>query len=234
MRLGWCLMNEIIGHLSRVIGFGLFLFLVVVAGTGLAQTTGSGTINGTLRDPSQGAIPSATVTIHNSDTGIDRTLVTTDTGVYSAPFLPPGNYQITAAKTGFTTIFTKDITLQVGQTRTIDLELPVQARAEEVTVTGVVPIVDSEKTEISQVVSETQQTNLPLAGRRWENFALLTPNTTTDGGTGLVSYRESRRYTTPAPSMGQTTIRLSFPNRKAAPLQVCPMCTAWIRFANSR
>src|SRR5215831_4873208 len=182
-------MNEIIGHLSRVIGFGLFLFLVVVAGTGLAQTTGSGTINGTLRDPSQGAIPSATVTIHNSDTGIDRTLVTTDTGVYSAPFLPPGNYQITAAKTGFTTIFTKDITLQVGQTRTIDLELPVQARAEEVTVTGVVPIVDSEKTEISQVVSETQQTNLPLAGRRWENFALLTPNTTTDGGTGLVSYR---------------------------------------------
>ena len=48
---------------------------------------------------------------------------------------------------------------------------------------------DTEKTEMSQVVSQSQKENLPIAGRRWEGFALLTPNVTTDGGTGLVSYR---------------------------------------------
>ena len=54
---------------------------------------------------------------------------------------------------------------------------------------GQADVVDSEKTEMSQVISQTQKENLPIAGRRWEGFALLTPNVTTDGGTGLVSYR---------------------------------------------
>src|SRR6185312_13856679 len=57
------------------------------------------------------------------------------------------------------------------------------------TVTGTPSLVDTEKTDMSQVVSQSQKDNLPNAGRRWENFALLTPNVTTDGGTGLVSYR---------------------------------------------
>jgi len=155
----------------------------------LGQTTGSGTINGTVRDPAQAAIPGASVTIHNTDTGIDRALSTNDAGLYSAPFLSPGRYEIRVVTSGFTTLTRKDVTLQVGQTLTIDLELTVQAREESVTVTGEVPVVDTEKTEMSQVISQTQQENLPLAGRRWENFALLTPNTTVDGGTGLISYR---------------------------------------------
>ena len=50
-------------------------------------------------------------------------------------------------------------------------------------------MVDTEKTEVSQVISQSAVENLPIAGRRWDNFVLLTPNVTTDGGTGLVSYR---------------------------------------------
>ena len=55
--------------------------------------------------------------------------------------------------------------------------------------TGKPAVVDTEKTEVSQVVSQAAVENLPIAGRRWESFVLLTPNVTTDGGTGLVSYR---------------------------------------------
>jgi hypothetical protein len=171
------------------LGVLMVVFVVFAGSSLLAQTTGSGTINGTVRDPSQGAIPGANVTIRNADTGIDRNVLTNEAGVYSAPFLQPGRYEINVGKPGFTSLARKDLTLQVGQTLTIDLEMPVQAREETVTVTGEAPVVDTEKTEVSQVVSQTQQENLPLAGRRWENFALLTPNTTVDGGTGLVSYR---------------------------------------------
>src|SRR5262249_16031219 len=129
------------------------------------------------------------ITIHNTQTGIDRAISTNEVGVYSAPFLPPGQYEVTAVKPGFATLVRKNVALQVGQTLTIDLSLSVQATEQTVTVTEEVPIVETEKTESAHVISMSQQENLPLAGRRWENFALLTPNVTNDGSNGLVSYR---------------------------------------------
>jgi outer membrane receptor protein involved in Fe transport len=162
---------------------------IFLAAAAWSQTTGSGTITGTIRDPNSAVVPDAAVTIHNSDTGIDRSLQTNEAGLYSAPFLPPGNYEVTVAKAGFSKLVRKDVTLQVGQTLTLDLTLSIQAATETVTVSGQVSLVDTEKTEVSQVVSQSQKDNLPLAGRRWESFALLTPNITTDGGSGMVSYR---------------------------------------------
>src|SRR5690348_5642442 len=160
--------------------------VIFLAAAAWSQTTGSGTITGTVRDPNAAAVPDAAVTVHNSDTGIDRSLQTNEVGLYSAPFLPPGNYEVTVAKAGFTKLVRKDVTLQIGQTLTLDLTLSIQAAAETVTVSGQVSLVDTEKTEVSQVVSQSQKDNLPLAGRRWESFALLTPNITTDGGSGMV------------------------------------------------
>jgi hypothetical protein len=165
------------------------LSAVWLSGTAWGQATGSGTITGTVTDPKQAAVPEASVTIHNTDTGIGRAATTNEVGLYSAPFLQPGRYEITVGKPGFAKLLRKDITLQVGQTVTIDLTLTLQATSETVTITAETPVIDTEKTEMSQVVSQTQKDNLPLAGRRWESFALLTPNITTDGGTGLVSYR---------------------------------------------
>ena len=118
-----------------------------------------------------------------------QALATNGAGIYVAPFLPPGMYEITATKAGFAKVLRTNLTLQVGQTLTIDIPLPLQTTTETVTVTGEPSVVDTQKTDMSQVVSPTQQENLPLAGRRWESFALLTPNVTTDGGSGLVSYR---------------------------------------------
>src|SRR5215469_9636700 len=165
---------------------GLFFFAALAA---WGQTTGSGTITGTIRDPNQAVVPGASVTIHNVGTNVDRAVETNEVGAYAAPFLPPGDYTVSASKSGFTKLVRTDVMLQVGQTLTLDLELTVQATAETVTVTGQTAVVDTEKTDMSQVVTQVSKDNLPLAGRNWAQFQFLTPNVTNDGTSGLASYR---------------------------------------------
>jgi outer membrane receptor protein involved in Fe transport len=154
-----------------------------------AQSAGTGTITGTLSDPQGASIPAATVVVRNIDTGIDRTLRTNDAGIYVAAFLQPGRYEIHASKNGFATVVRQGLNLQVGQTLAIDFQLPIKAAQATVTVSGESPVLDTEKTETSEVVSQTLVQNLPINGRRWDNFVLLTPGVTNDGGFGLVSYR---------------------------------------------
>src|ERR1022692_1161019 len=168
---------------------GLLAFLIACPNHAFSQTAGSGTITGSITDASGAVVPAANVTIHNTDTGIERKTQTSDAGVYTAAFLPPGHYSLEAGKSGFASVLHKDLMLQVGQTLAINVALSVQSTQQEVTVTGAAPVVDTEKTEVSQVISESAVSNLPIAGRRWDSFVLLTPNVTTDGTSGLVSYR---------------------------------------------
>lgn len=157
--------------------------------TAAAQVSGSGTITGTVTDPSGAAVPGATIAIRNTATGIERKIDSNDAGNYVAAFLQPGPYEVQASKTGFSGVLRKDIMLQVGQTLALDFAMTVKAAQETVTVTGEAPVVDAEKTEVSQVVGQAAVENLPISGRRWDSFVLLTPNVTTDGTAGLVSYR---------------------------------------------
>jgi Carboxypeptidase regulatory-like domain len=163
--------------------------LAASAPSSVAQLAGSGTINGTITDASGAVVPAVTITIHSVETGADRKTQSNDAGLYNSAFLAPGHYDITAAKAGFATLVRKDVTLQVGEVVTADFSLTVQQTQTEVTVTAEVPLVDPDKTEVSQVVSETAVSNLPVSGRRWDTFVFLTPNVTTDGTSGMVSYR---------------------------------------------
>ncbi len=167
-----------------LLAFGFFL-----ASPAAGQGAGSAVISGTLTDPSGSFVPAAQVVIKNTGTGIERVIESNDAGVYSAPFLPPGNYEVRAGKAGFASVVRTGLSLTVGQTLTLDFKLTLKATQEVVTVSGEAPVVDVEKTETSQTVSESQVSNLPIAGRRWDSFVLLTPNVTTDGTSGLVSYR---------------------------------------------
>ena len=163
--------------------------LVVLSTPAFAQLAGSATITGALTDPSGASVPGASVVARNTSTGMEHASETNDAGVYVAPFLPPGPYELRASKVGFGTVLRKDLVLQVGQTLTINFSMSVQTTQTEVTVTGEAPLVDTEKTEVSQVIDANSVSNLPIAGRRWDAFVLLTPNVTTDGTSGLVSYR---------------------------------------------
>lgn len=167
----------------------LFSLLLLSPGRVFGQLSGYGTIAGTVTDPSGAVVPGAEIVIRNLETSIDRKTVTSEGGVYNAAFLPPGRYEVTASKTGFTAVIRKDLNLQVGQVLTINLGLAVSASQQAISVTTELPLIDADKTEVSQVVSEQAVSNLPIAGRRWDSFVLLTPNVTTDGTSGLVSYR---------------------------------------------
>src|SRR3989449_7578246 len=158
------------------------------AGAAFGQTP-TGTITGTVTDPKGGAMPGANISVHNADTGIDqRPLVTNETGVYSVPLLQPGNYDITASQPGFATVQRKGVSLQVGQTVRIDFEMPVAAQESLVTVTTEVPLLETERTQPAQNISENMVGNLPVSSRRWEQFTLLTPGVNPDGTSGGISF----------------------------------------------
>ena len=163
--------------------------LAVMAMPALAQQAGFGGIAGTVTDQSNAVVAGATVTVIQTDTGIKRTLQTTSTGSYSATFLRPGHYEVTISAPGFVTVIRKDLTVLVGQSLGVDIALPVAATQSTVTITGEAPLIDTEKISTSQEIGQELVGSLPVNGRRYDNFVLLTPNVTPDGSSGLISYR---------------------------------------------
>ena len=153
-----------------------------------AQSSGAGTINGTIADSSHAAVAGASVKVTNTDTGVVHSYTTDTAGIYSAPFLLPGRYMVSASGNGFGTVEAKNLLLLVGQTLTIDLTLAVQSASSTVEVTSETPLLDPDKTEVSQVLDQQLLQNLPVAARNWSDFVLLTPNVAQDGGSGLISF----------------------------------------------
>lgn len=153
-----------------------------------AQTTGAGSITGAVTDISNAAIPGATVTITDTDTGVAHVFTTNSAGLYEAPFLLPGRYKVSATAGNFNTVEARDLTLQVGQTLTVNLALKVSSATTTVEVSSTPAILDVDRTEVSQAVDQELIQNLPVNARNWSSFVLLTPNVTQDGSSGLVSF----------------------------------------------
>jgi Carboxypeptidase regulatory-like domain/TonB dependent receptor len=153
-----------------------------------SQTSGAGTINGTVMDSSHAVVPGAAITVTNTDTGIAHAYAADSAGLYVAPFLQPGHYRVRATAGGFSSVEATNLTLLVGQTLTIDLTMSVQSTATTIEVSSETPILNIEQTEVSQVVDQAIIQNLPVNGRNWSDFVLLTPNVVPDGSSGLVSF----------------------------------------------
>ncbi|MBI4481832.1 MAG: TonB-dependent receptor [Acidobacteria bacterium] len=170
---------------------GCFAWLLLVAcqGPTLGQPTATGTIEGVITDETNAVIPGVTVRIRNVETNVTRELVTDQEGRYRAALLQPGEYEVVAELAGFSTVRRTGIRLEVGFTATVNITMKVSEIAAEVTVTGTAPITEPERVEYTSAVPQVAVENLPINGRRWENFVLLTPGVTPDGGFGLVSYR---------------------------------------------
>lgn len=153
-----------------------------------AQTSGVGNISGTVTDTTGAALANATVTVINSGTAASRTFTTDGSGNYQATFLQPGKYEVVVTSPNFGKVDRQNLTLTVGQTLTVDAALTAGEVATQVVVTSETPLIDTEKTEVSQTVDQTLISNLPVNSRNWSSFVLLTPNVVQDGGTGLVSF----------------------------------------------
>jgi hypothetical protein len=177
---------------SRILQAALALFTLVALHSlplfGQASS-GYGAIAGTATDPSGSVVPNVAVRIRNVGTNAVQTLETNAVGRYQAPTLQPGDYEITAIKSGFANLVRTGVTVAIGQIAVVDLNLTVAGTTETITVAANTATVETEKTEVSTVVNLKDMLNLPLNGRRWDTFAMTAPGVSNDGGFGLLTFR---------------------------------------------
>ena len=180
--------------MTRKLYFGAAL-LSLVGALGLlpcpvaAQSQAAGgAIEGTVTDQSGGVLPGVTVTVRNTATGVTRETTTDATGLYRAPLLPVGPYEVTAALAGFSTTKRPNLQLSIGSTLTADIQMKVSGAQEEVTVTAEVPVIEPARTHQATTVGAVAVANLPVNGRNFIDFALTTPGVTRDTRGGDISF----------------------------------------------
>jgi outer membrane receptor protein involved in Fe transport len=156
-----------------------------------SQSAG-GTIAGRVVDESGAALPGASVTVRNQDTGLTRQTTADDTGAYAAPLLPVGTYEVTASLDGFATTKRPDLALSIGSVLTVDLSLQVAAQEETITVTAEAPVLEAARTAQASTVSARAVENLPTNGRNFIDFVLTTPGVTRDVRLGDISFAGQR------------------------------------------
>jgi hypothetical protein len=150
------------------------LALMLASPVLLAQSTNSGDISGTVTDNTGAAVPGATVTVLNVDTGVSKTYVTNDSGVYDTSSIVAGTYKITFAKSGFSTLVRPSITLIVGNT-SVNAQLSVGSVTQEVVVNTDVPLMKTENGEQTVTFSAETLQALPEVGQDWTQFNILLP-----------------------------------------------------------
>ncbi|MBO0721489.1 MAG: carboxypeptidase regulatory-like domain-containing protein, partial [Blastocatellia bacterium] len=163
------------------------LFILILTGTdGIGQST-SGSITGTVKDTAGAPIADAAVSITEPSTKFARQVKSNNVGVFVAPQLPPGKYNIAVEKSGFKRLEKTEIVLTaIGLVNAGDFVLDVGTVSETVTVTadsGRVEI-QSESGERSGVVTGTQIKELALNGRNYQDFLKTLPGVLTGTVTG--------------------------------------------------
>jgi len=138
----------------------------------------TGVIEGTVLDASGAAVPGVTVTIRNTATGYEVTVITDAAGRFRAVLLPVGPYQVTATLQGFATVVQKGLDLGVGQTLSASIALKQATSAEEIVVTAAAPLIETARTEGSTRIDQKAVEGLPNNGRNFLEFTKLTPGVT--------------------------------------------------------
>ncbi len=156
-----------------------------------SQATG-GAVEGTVTDESGAVLAGASITVKNPATGLVRETPTDGAGVFRAPLLPVGNYDVSASLQGFATTKRSGLTLNIGQTLTLDITLKVAGTQEELTVTAEAPLIEVTRSQQSSTVNDRAVANLPVNGRNFIDFVLTTPGVTRDPRGGDLSFAGQR------------------------------------------
>ncbi|MEJ7606615.1 MAG: carboxypeptidase regulatory-like domain-containing protein [Bryobacteraceae bacterium] len=170
----------------------LNLVLISASLTWAQSETGTATVNGTILDPSGAAVAGASISAVSRQTGFTRTTQSNESGLYTMVRLPAGRYDLSVEMAGFKASKRTDIPLNVGSVVTLDVPLEVGAATEQVTVTADVPLVETTRSQTSTVVNEKAVRELPINGRNFLDFALLTPGVSRDPRGGDLSFGGQR------------------------------------------
>src|SRR6266851_3782938 len=167
-----------------------------LAGAAHAQAVGA-SLSGLITDARGGPVPGATVSIKNLGTGIAREVSSNGDGLYSAPNLLPGTYEVRVAAQGFQTSVQKDVRLTVGAQQALNVSLQVGQLNQTVEVSATPPDVQTASSTISATVDSTTVRELPLNGRDWTSLAALEPGVTSipnQAGTGFSANKGNRGF----------------------------------------
>ncbi|HKY45557.1 MAG TPA: TonB-dependent receptor, partial [Pyrinomonadaceae bacterium] len=168
-----------------------FVCLLVFAfsAVAFAQSTTTGAIGGVVTNPAKEVVPGAEVTVKNVETNKEDNATTDDTGRFKVANLQPGRYSVTVNSSGFSPLTQENVVVEVGLETKLEVALQVGPVTGTVDVSAEAPVINTNQQDFSTNINQTSINELPINGRRWSNFALLTPGAVPDGNFGLISFR---------------------------------------------
>lgn len=140
----------------------------------------SADLTGIVMDESRAVIPGATVTTTNVDTNLERVVVSGADGRFDVPAIPPGTYRVRAELAGFSPHVFERVELRLGSLVSLEVVLRVAGVTEQVTVVAESPLLNLEQAVVASVVSAPQIERLPINGRNFISFSLITPGVIAD------------------------------------------------------
>lgn len=173
----------------------------------------AGSLRVLVLDQSAGVMPGASLTLTNANTGATQTAVTDDAGYVNFTPLPRGTYDLRAELTGFRTQDVKTIAIDVQERKFLRVTLDTAELNEAIEVTAVRQSLQTEEGSLGQVIQGKIAVELPLAGRRYTELALLVPGATPSTmtldtrGPGWFLVNGNSRHRTTSCSTGSTTTR---------------------------
>src|SRR5215216_2984569 len=176
--------------MSRIVKV-LFVSVLVFAlsAVAFAQSTTTGSIGGVVTNPNKEVVPGAAITVRNIGTNKEDTATTDDTGRFKVANLQPGNYAVTVNSSGFSPSTMENVVVEIGRETNLEISLSVGPVTGTVDVSAEAPVINTTQQDFSSNINQTSINELPINGRRWSNFALLTPGAVPDGNFGLISFR---------------------------------------------
>ena len=157
---------------SRCFRAGL---LTICLNFSLAAQADRSTLAGTVSDPTRSVVVGAKVVVTSPATGLRREVSTGETGTYQLPSLPVGKYDVTFSKEGFRSQAIRNVELEVGLSRTLDVSLEVGSLAESIEVTAAAETLNRTSAEVGGLIEAEQIRSLPVSGRNWASLMLLAP-----------------------------------------------------------
>ena len=168
--MSWC------GRVCKAALFASLAVLLLFCSSAAMAQTFRGTILGTVTDSTGASIAGAAVAVKNVNTGLSRTVTTSEDGTYSVPELPIGTYTVTVERAGFKQGVVSGIQVEVSSERRADVTLQPGEVSQRIEVTGdELPQVESTSNVLGGIVESKVVTNLPVNGRDYQKLIFLVP-----------------------------------------------------------
>jgi hypothetical protein len=165
---------------SRSVAASLFFAIALILPANVYAQSASANLSGTVLDQNGAVVPSATVTISNRSTGLQRQVETSDQGGFTIPLLPPSTYSVRVERQGFSPVEVPDVVLNVGDNKALQIQLKAGDVNAQVTVDSDAETVRTDG-GVGTVINRQQIANMPLNGRSLQALIQLTPGVVLTG-----------------------------------------------------